>query len=30
MTIEEMESSLEILVIGGIRNDVMCGYMSIL
>ena len=30
MTIEEMEPSLEILVIGGIRNDVMCGYMSML
>ena len=30
MTIEEMESSLEILVIAGIRNDAMCGYLSIL
>ena len=30
MTIDEMESNLEVLVIAGIRNDAMRRYVSIL
>ena len=30
MTVDEMESNFELLIVAGIRNEAMCGYMSIL
>lgn len=30
MTVDEMNSNFEIFIVAGIRNEAMCGYVSIL